>query len=129
MDTKTCSHCKETKPVSDFHWKRKHLNQHQPRCKPCALVNAKKHWQKKGRDTAALRKYGVSGDEYRAMLEAQGGTCAICDETCRRGKMLCIDHNHTTGEVRGLLCNDCNTMIGLGQDDINILNRAIDYLL
>ncbi|TLZ99857.1 MAG: hypothetical protein E6J97_05165, partial [Methanobacteriota archaeon] len=66
-------------------------------------------------------------DEYVAMLEAQGGVCAICKEKPRRSR-LAVDHIHGTDEVRGLLCNLCNPALGLFKDDPDRLKAAIEYL-
>lgn len=80
-------------------------------------------------------EYGLSPQEYDEMLMKQGGVCAICgkeeiepyNSTVRIGR-LCVDHNHETGELRGLLCMRCNRGIGLFRDDANILKRASEYL-
>lgn len=77
--------------------------------------------------------FGLSLEDYNAMLEAQGGVCAICKqpETHKRNgklKALAVDHHHGTGKIRGLLCSDCNTGIGKLKDSVNILSNAIDYL-
>lgn len=79
------------------------------------------------------RKYGVDPDSYRAMLAAQGGKCAICkgdEPSTRGGKVLelAVDHNHTTGVVRDLLCSACNKMIGLANEDRERLLAAVRYL-
>ena len=76
-------------------------------------------------------KYKISGEEYNKVLEKQVGLCAICgsDSPRRNGsKNFAVDHNHTTMEVRGLLCHPCNVMIGLAKDDIEVLEKAIEYL-
>lgn len=64
------------------------------------------------------------------MLEAQGGVCAICKgpETKPNAKYLAVDHDHATGAVRGLLCNNCNRAIGLLGDDAERLIAGADYL-
>jgi hypothetical protein len=72
------------------------------------------------------RKHGVGYAEYLAMLDAQGGVCAICGGTTQRG--LSLDHDHATGQVRGLLCDRCNPMLGYARDDIAVLQAAIEYL-
>ena len=74
--------------------------------------------------------YGVSFDEFKAMYKAQKGKCAICgsSEPGPRRRHFCIDHNHKTGKVRGLLCIKCNSAIGLFQDSIKLLKKAIAYL-
>lgn len=62
------------------------------------------------------------------MLAEQGGICAICLRTCRTYPNLTVDHDHETGEVRGLLCRGCNVLLGHLQDDTGSLKRAISYL-
>jgi hypothetical protein len=75
-------------------------------------------------------RYGIDHDEYEAMYDAQDGRCAIC-----RGKRpgagkayFCIDHDHRTGEVRGLLCWDCNVALGKFKDDPALLMKAAAYI-
>lgn len=65
------------------------------------------------------------------MLEAQEGVCAICGkpETKPNAKYLAVDHNHETGVIRGLLCNNCNRALGLLGDNVETLQNAINYLL
>jgi hypothetical protein len=68
------------------------------------------------------------------MLLKQNDCCAICkrhksEVTVKRKNHLCVDHNHSTGKIRGLLCDKCNRGIGLLCDDIDILKNAIEYLL
>lgn len=75
-------------------------------------------------------KYGITAEQYDAMLAAQGGKCALCGrEGNVGGKRLAVDHCHGTGKVRGLLCNPCNTMLGNARDDVDLLTAAIAYVL
>lgn len=68
-----------------------------------------KAYERKGR----LKKYGLSEEDYERLLAEQGGVCAICEEPpSGRWKRLAVDHDHETGEVRGLLCITCNTLLG-----------------
>lgn len=78
-----------------------------------------------------LQKYGLTLEAYAAMLASQGGTCAICASPEPRGstgKTFAVDHDHATGEVRGLLCSKCNTAIGLLRDDPALVSSALQYL-
>jgi len=70
--------------------------------------------------------YGLTLEDYDAMMERQNGVCAICS-TRTKGN-LHIDHNHQTNEVRGLLCGKCNRAIGLLNDDVSLFTKAITYL-
>ena len=72
--------------------------------------------------------YNISLEEYNQMLEDQNEKCIICNKTNNDGKRLSIDHDHKSGEIRGLLCNHCNIGLGHFKDDINLLERAIEYL-
>lgn len=79
-----------------------------------------------------MKSYSITHDEYSSILLYQGGKCAICgikeSDLVGRKKYLCVDHNHKTGHIRGLICDKCNRGIGLLQDSINILEKAIGYL-
>lgn len=84
-------------------------------------------------DADLKRVYGISLAEYADIAAKQNNKCAICfnPETQFRGnrlRALAVDHCHTTGKVRGLLCSDCNTGIGKLKDDPKILQSAIRYL-
>lgn len=74
------------------------------------------------------RLYGMSVEEFESMLVAQGGRCAICRRAPGAGKRLTVDHDHATGAIRGLLCSNCNAMLGQAKDNPNTLLSAIDYL-
>jgi hypothetical protein len=72
------------------------------------------------------QRYGLSVTDYAALLQAQVGTCAICGKPSV--KPLHVDHNHTTGSVRGLLCFKCNSGLGMFSDNVQILLKAVAYL-
>lgn len=98
------------------------------------------NWYKNNPDKAKnqrLKKYGITIDDYNFLREQQGFCCAICnrhEEQVEQGMAvktshsLCIDHCHTTGKIRGLLCTNCNTLIGKSKDNIAVLESAIKYL-
>lgn len=75
-----------------------------------------------------VHQYGISDRMYEARLKMQKGGCAICGKPPDARKKLAIDHNHQTGEVRGLLCLNCNHALGLLEDDVRRLKLAIRYL-
>jgi hypothetical protein len=71
------------------------------------------------------KKYGITPDDFDVLLLCQNNVCAICSS---RRKVMCVDHDHSTGEVRGILCRSCNIMLGAVNDDVAVLARAIEYL-
>ena len=75
------------------------------------------------------RKYGIGRAQRQQMWEAQGGVCKICGgKGDGKWKQLCVDHDHSTGKVRDLLCRRCNTVLGEVYDDPVILNKMSAYL-
>lgn len=75
-----------------------------------------------------LRKFGLDENDYISLVEAQNGRCAICLETPTNSRGFHVDHDHSTGKVRGLLCHSCNVALGHVKDDVDRLSRMIDYL-
>lgn len=78
-------------------------------------------------------KYGITIDQYEALLAQQGGVCAICCQPEKRAKQgvvyrLHVDHDHRTGRIRALLCHNCNCAIGHVKEDPVVLERMIRYL-
>jgi hypothetical protein len=84
----------------------------------------------KKRIAAYKRRYGITLEQYEAMMQKQNEVCAICQVPGATGSygMLDVDHCHKTGKVRGLLCIKCNHAIGVLGDDVEGLMRAIKYL-
>lgn len=72
--------------------------------------------------------FGIGLCEFEAILERQGGGCAICGEVAGSERELAVDHNHDTHEVRGILCNLCNVGLGYFRDDTDRLIGAAMYL-
>lgn len=88
------------------------------------MANPNKH-----RDNILKTKYGITTDQYNDMFNRQKGDCAICGRHQSEFKRsLNVDHNHSTHTVRGLLCSNCNLIIGHAKDNIDILHKAILYL-
>ena len=128
----TCLKCGKPKPVTEFARDKHSKRGHTPYCKTC-----RSKWAREFRKTnqperkRSLAKYGLTHDDYERMHAAQGGRCAICGTTESKGhggKHLAVDHDHETGEVRGLLCGNCNRGIGWLNDDPDVVQRAADYL-
>jgi hypothetical protein len=117
-----CATCREFKPVDCFHRSLTAKSGTQSRCKSCE--NARRRGR--GRRHEVLRRnYGLTLDQYDAMVDAQGGACALCRRpfTETRG---CVDHDHATGRVRGVLCIPCN--VGLGHMDRMAAFPVAEYL-
>lgn len=129
---KNCRTCGSTKPIEEF-WKG------QSACIPCSKQKAKTRWNsrspKKRLEQHLKHKYGISHSRFAEAWSAQKGCCAICEtelpdlmtyDNRRRG--YAIDHNHETGEFRGILCLKCNTLLGMASDSIDVLYAAVRYL-
>jgi hypothetical protein len=81
------------------------------------------------REIHLRNKFGLTPDEYDRILSAQGGVCVLCDRPPTPGISLHVDHDHGTGEIRGLLCMRCNNALGLFQEDPDLLRRAARYVI
>jgi hypothetical protein len=140
MESKVCPRCKESKSVSDFQKCKRNKDGLQYHCKVC-----RKYWdngeikQKYNReryhkyehlyrDSVYKRHFGITLKDYEDMLFKQNGVCAICLKECKTGQRLAVDHCHTTGKVRGLLCMECNRGLGAFKDNVVVLTTAIKYL-
>lgn len=90
-----------------------------------------KEWRKRNpllaKESHLKKSYGITMAEYDAMLESQDGVCAICGAHDQHFS-LAVDHNHKTTAVRGLLCTNCNKMLGHAHDNVDVLRKAIAYL-
>ncbi len=76
-----------------------------------------------------MTNFGITSEEYFAILEAQGGVCALCNRATGASKRLAVDHDHRTGLIRGLLCSTDNAkVLGHARDEIEFFERCIDYL-
>lgn len=81
------------------------------------------------RDAFRQSAYGISPAEFQALLASQGGKCGVCQTPEPRGKSTWhVDHDHTTGIVRGILCITCNIALGMMHDDAARCRAAADYL-
>lgn len=72
-----------------------------------------------------MYRYNITMEEYNQLLEDQNNKCRICEEDLKRPH---VDHDHTNGKIRGILCHTCNTGLGLLKDSRNILLKAVTYL-
>lgn len=99
-------------------------------CAACIKANpVTLHPGATARDKRLLANYGISQKDYERVLKAQGGTCAICPTKPKTNRSLDVDHSHTAGTLRGLLCPRCNQrLLPAALDDPDILEAAAAYL-
>ncbi len=145
--TKICRGCRDPKLHKDFSKSRAQTDGLQSHCKTCmkgyreqpgkkqraAEAVKRFHRTPKGRlylRTKLLRGYGLTIADYDRMLEYQGRVCAICggDDPGRGYRNFSVDHDHESGKVRGLLCDDCNNILGRAKDRPEVLLKAAAYL-
>ena len=91
-------------------------------------LRSKPEWKRRDRNRYLVKTYGITVEEYDELLATQGGVCAICRRPPREDISLHLDHDHATGERRGLLCFKCNNALGDFDDDAERLLRAYVYL-
>ena len=109
-----CTGCQQKKSSFYFHKCKSNTSGFASYCKPCCLVKFRKH------------RYGVTANALGDMIKQQDNKCAICGDNFE--EKICVDHNHNSGVVRGLLCNGCNVGLGAFRDNADILGKAISYL-
>ncbi len=125
---RVCSRCKEPKKKNEFY--RRNSTSYLNWCKVChrKLTSARNAYNGPLKRSARLIKsYGITSEQFDTMESAQGGVCFICKNKCGKGR-LSVDHCHKTGKVRSLLCRHCNLMIGLANDNPDVLAQAAEYL-
>lgn len=141
---RTCRKCKEGEPKVGFY--KSSRDGSQSLCKGCAKEYGRV-WQKnnrsknqgycqryykdnkhKWRERDYQRKYGMSIQEVNALIASQNGQCPICEIPFKSQKLMSLDHDHTTGKVRQMLCSKCNTALGLLNEDVVRFHRAVKYI-
>ncbi len=146
---KQCSNCKVEQPDGAFYKRADRLGALHSWCIKCMIELRRSRnpeiaeYQRKhraGRDEEAKKadkdyqlwyKFNITLDDYNALLEEQGGVCAVCKKPPTKDNSrgtLAVDHDHLTGTYRGLLCTNCNTGIGSFFDDPTLLENAAEYL-
>jgi hypothetical protein len=122
---KICTTCLCEKPLEDF--ASQGAGKKRAKCKKC-LADQKRDYYKRNPDKAHQRNlktfYGITKQDYAEMFEKQNGACACCGKV----SPLNVDHCHSSGTVRGLLCTNCNIALGHFKDDVDLIRKAIAYL-
>jgi len=137
---KICTKCHIEKSIDQFNKQGDKKSKNYPigtksHCKACLSVYRKAFYstpegKKKGIEKSWKTKgINFTVEQYQELLKKQNGVCAICGaEKNKNNTSLCVDHDHKTGKIRGLLCHLCNTAIGKFNDDILMLEKAIEYI-
>ena len=133
MKTKKCSSCQEYKPFEDFNKSKAGKFGLHNQCRACSKLwkpnpKAREIANKRSREWNRLKATGFTSKDFEETLANQGGRCAICGTDDPGKTNWQADHNHITKQKRGILCQKCNTGLGLLQDNIDILCSAIEYL-
>lgn len=135
---RTCKKCKASKLLGTFTPNKNCNPPFEHECLQCS-VKRRVSWeynnQEKRINTYLKSKYGITKKHYDYLVLIQDGLCYICHKPeldnvpNKRKKQLAVDHRHSDGRIRGLLCRRCNTGLGSFQDNVSFLERAIKYLL
>jgi len=126
-----CPKCDETKPLSEFTKDKYTAFGIAIYCKTCHRKKGKNRYithKNEHRNNQLKTDFNITLDEYNEILLKQNNKCAICGKSKNGNKVMCVDHDHNTGKIRGLLCSRCNLGIGSFTDDIDLLKKAIKYL-
>lgn len=118
-EEKKCSACKIIKSNLDFHKDKRSKTGLRSSCKDCNGG--------RGREYSLKRLYGITLQEYDKILEQQNFSCALCKKPCPTGRNLAVDHDHETGQVRGLLCYHCNRRV-IGNLTVSQIEMINDYV-
>ena len=128
---KKCTKCGVEKPLSEFYKRKNTKDLVDSWCKPCCRQSSKALHFKNRSDRLnkmRTRKYGILPKEFEQKIIDQKGACDICKIPFDPNKTPFVDHNHNTNAVRGLLCLNCNTGLGVFKESFDILKSAQDYL-
>ena len=133
---KTCKKCGETKDLSEFYRKNSSVDGRENSCIDCrkeqmSTAYRARYKAARRRETHLMRTYAITPAVYDHMLLMQDGHCKLCSATTsgrKNDNYLIVDHCHTTDQIRGLLCHQCNIMLGAARDRPEILANAITYL-
>lgn len=130
---KTCSQCNIEKPLTDFNKASKGRFKVRADCRACQKAAESLYYSTEVGKLARFKqwlktRYGLSIEEYEKLVAKHDGNCAICNNPPTSYFKLYIDHDHATGKVRGLLCSQCNSLLGMAKENITTLQAAISYL-
>lgn len=142
-DRKTCTICKVEKPISEYRWDNKAKNYKKARCAECENRRMREDRIKNGEKRRQLDRemysrkrehyyvynrkkfFNLTDEEIKRVQSVKN--CQICGKTSQR--KLVVDHCHATNKNRGVICNQCNLALGHFKDDIDVMRRALEYLI
>jgi len=147
---KTCNKCQISKPLSEFDKRADSKDGHRNQCRQC-LNSIKSLWKRNNPEVCKnyntlwrknnpqkvlkssmqshyKKEYGITIEQKATMVAKQNNQCAICCKSFELPRDIHVDHSHSTGKVRGILCSNCNTGLGKFQDKLLFLEAAIKYL-
>ncbi len=130
MATKVCSTCKVEKPNESFYKRKASKDGLRGQCNKCEKrYNNSWYSTGKWKDRHYRKLYGLETDEVKELFDKQDGLCKLCSkELIFNGRLTHVDHDHTTGKVRGILCYSCNTSLGKLGDSIESIEKVLKYL-
>lgn len=152
LTEQTCYVCGLSLPLHSFHSNPKCKTGYRRECKSCVSEYGKRYRERNkdfistrrilkysenvdaqraaARERTTLRRYGMTREKVESLVESQNGKCAICltEFSTLDPKNRHVDHDHFTGAIRGVLCADCNHLLGIAEDDTRRLESAIAYL-
>lgn len=120
-----CRVCNEEKTLTSFPKNYTYKSGVASICKCCSAKKTAEYRSRFPYKNAA-NKYKIPEEQVKLLWERK--LCDICGKPNKNSKQVCIDHCHDTGKVRGTLCDDCNTALGKFKDNVELLQKAIQYL-
>lgn len=129
--TKQCTKCDKMKTQENYPNDKRNKDGKAAQCKSCVNMQSRIYYKKNPivKNERLMRQYGINLQKYNELFSKQSGSCALCKKHQSDLKIaLSVDHNHETGHVRGLLCSNCNLLLGHAKDNVEVLKEAISYL-
>ncbi len=141
--TKICTKCKTQKDLDDFHKNKNNPDGRSYQCKTCSIKRTMDWFLAQSPDVIKAinirryyRRYGMSRDEFLRRVDIQQNRCKVCGSHPRKGEQLCVDHDHaccpgkrSCGKcVRDLLCHRCNIILGMVNENSDLLEKLANYL-
>lgn len=132
IKTKICTKCNKEQSLTEYHKNKQGKDGRQPRCRTCLHTAQREYRKSNGYGASIKYRYGITLDDYNRMLMEQQNKCVLCsiefESIPGRLSKPVIDHNHSTGKVRALICHPCNVSLGLVKENPETLLKMVEYL-